>query len=317
MSESKIEWTESTWEVTAGCKMVSSGCANCYAEKLVSTRFYGMAKTRKRDGTANGSPLDLSLKVIDPNTKKWNGHIELLSMNLEQPLKCKKPTVYFVNSRSDLFHPDVPFAYIDRVFAVMALCPRHRFQVLTKRPERMAEYLKSRKPPEHGMIPRAIMDVLNDSSEGQNMTSRFRSHNDDRISWPLNRVWLGTSVEDQDQLKRAWDLLKCPAAGRFLSCEPLLGPLDLDALELLLKEWRRSLTIGIYLDWIIVGGESGPGHRPCEIAWIRSIVEQCKSAGVPVFVKQDSGHKAGMQGRIPDDLWIKEVPDGLRSEAHG
>lgn len=371
MSESKIEWTGFTWEPTAGCTHVSEGCRHCYAEKLVAGRLCGVARKRKREGKANGSAVDLSLDVINHKTGKWNGHVEPLGMNLEQPLKRRKPTVYFVNSRSDLFHPDVPFEYIDRVFAVMALCPQHRFQVLTKRPERMQEYL-TRREPLSGSFTRKrgcewktpsdrVYGIVHCKKRSQEVIERG-------MVWPLPNVWLGTSAENQEQAnKRISDLLQCPAAMWFVSAEPLLGEVDLNRLYSELpcpggvfeRRWRSSLsgkrsdlsgfsnTDIPKLDWVIVGGESGPGARGCNVAWIRSIVEQCKSAGVPVFVKQLGAHcvhpdcdyrsldfgggvqfagtgtstdmrvllnnsKGGDPAEWPEDLRVREIPDGLQ-----
>ncbi|PCI07960.1 hypothetical protein COB72_09335 [bacterium] len=373
MSESKIEWTGETWEVTAGCSRVSDGCANCYAETLVGTRFAGMARRRQRDGVANGSVIDVSLKVVNEKTGKWNGHIELLVMNLEQPIKRKKPTVYFVNSRSDLFHPDVPFEYIDRVFAVMALTPQHRYQVLTKRPERMAMYFVR-----------------------EENIRKARQERDDMGCWPLSNVWLGTSVENQAVAdERVPHLLACPVsegAGRFLSVEPLLGEVDLDghlksstrihmcvdvrgairnksfdgvtrpdgsamtrceaedAFFDILATGVKVVPMGSCddfddqtgcrghrtpgIDWVIVGGESGKDARACRVDWIRSIIEQCKAASVPVFVKQLGkhplksfneeacegyaprlhlkDHKGADMSEWPEDLRVREVPDGLK-----
>lgn len=175
---------------------------------------------------------------------------------LELPLTWKKPRTIFVNSMSDLFHEKVPLAFIQRVFNTMDRASWHTFQILTKRSERLA-------------------DLAPD------------------LNWPPN-VWMGVSIETAKYLWRTDHLRKAPAAVRFLSLEPLLGPLG--ALDL----------SGIH--WVIVGGESGPHARLCELAWIREIRDQCQQAQIPVFVKQDSGPRPGRQGRIPDDLWIKEFP---------
>lgn len=340
MSGSKIEWTEQTWEVTAGCTRVSEGCRNCYAEKLVGSRFFGMAERRLADGVANGSTIDMSLKVINPKTKKWNGRVELLSMNLDQPLKRKKPTVYFVNSRSDLFHPDVPFGFIDRVFAVMALCPDHRFQVLTKRPERMAEYFEQK-----GLgLDVRIQDA-----------ARFHFKKDLSCTIPLPNVWLGTSVEDQAAAdERVPHLLACPVgdrAGRFLSCEPLIGEVDLESISIICENTNEpfyfnalsdSLARGLWfgdedeksrkVSYIIVGGESGPidDVRICRLEWFRSIKDQCEESGVPFYMKQTGMRcfdfddprapcketkvgtgKGNDPSKWPDDLRVRQIPDGL------
>jgi len=326
-NESNIEWCDRSWEVTAGCTKVSSGCANCYAERLVGTRFAGMARKRRDAGRDTGTGLDLSLKVINaPEGKppRWNGHIELLEMNLGEPLSRRAPTVYFVNSRSDLFHEDVPFEYIDRVFAVMALCPRHRFLVLTKRPERMRAYLNDQGMARRDGRGEALIEFGGDQLEGH--------------GWPLENVWLGTSVEDQETANtRLPELYRCPAAGRFISAEPLLDDVEL---PVRLAQVQRVAML-TYTDasrvsgslWVIVGGESGPGARDFCTSWASSIVDQCRRASVPVFVKQLGPHpfgpfeheenegcgvqvklknrKGADMGEWPADLRVREVPEGL------
>jgi protein gp37 len=185
----------------------------------------------------------------------------------------------FVDSMSDLFHEDVPDAYIDRVFAVMALAPRHTFQVLTKRPERMRDYL-SRTRGSDGVICR-VNAAAREIPKGQ-------WWHGDHTSWPWPNVWLGVSAENQEQAdKRIPELLQTPAAVRFISAEPLLGPLvvsDVSRRSDAVQQLGRRPLDGI--DWVIVGGESGPGARPCNVAWVRSIVRQGHAFRVPVFVKQ-------------------------------
>lgn len=351
---SGIEWCGETWEVTAGCTKVSSGCAHCYAETLVGGRFAGSARRRVRDGVANGSPIDLSLEVIN-DRGRWNGEVRELGMNLNQPLARKSPTVYFVNSRSDLFHEGVDFEYIDQVFAVMALCPEHRFLILTKRPGRMREYLTETGSVGH-RIYRQVERWLDQGGCGNGFfgssqwdrahalagESTSGSGRIDHTAWkmPLPNVWLGTSVEDQETVRaRVDDLLACPVAraagqggGRFLSAEPLLGPLDLGNC-LCTTYSEGGLTLGQYIDWVIVGGESGADARACSVRWIESIVDQCRDTSVPVFVKQlgkfcfgqwdhedNDGHgctlrmkdpKGGDPSAWPDHLRVREVPAGL------
>ena len=225
---SKIAWTDATWTVTTGCQAVSSGCARCYAATMTKRL------------AAMGLP---EYQGLLGDSGHFNGNVRLLPKNLDKPLHWKKPRMIFVDSMSDLFHEAVPFEFIDRVFAMMKRCGQHVFQVLTKRPERMAAYLQTLK-----------------------------------IAWPLPNVWLGTSVENQTALDARWGHLRAyPAAIRFLSIEPLLGPLDLRA------KWVQGWGTD---DWIICGCESGPKRRPCEPEWIRSIVDQCAAAGVSCFVKQ-------------------------------
>jgi protein gp37 len=201
---------------------------------------------------------------------------------LDVPLKRKKPTTYFVNSMSDLFHESLSDEDIDRVFAVMALCPQHTFQVLTKRAARMLRWATS---------------SAKDAIECTMQYRQFGAYAGPAlIQYPLPNVWLGISVEDQQRAdERIPELLATPAAVRFLSVEPLLGPVDLTCVPWP-HGWRHpdEISDGIdplrfnraKLDWVIVGGESGPGARPCDIAWVRSIVEQCAAAAVPCFVKQ-------------------------------
>lgn len=231
--KSAIAWTDSTWNPVTGCSKVSPGCAHCYAETLC--RRFG----RSFDVTLHPDRLDL-------------------------PLRWRKPRRVFVNSMSDLFHPDVPDAFIAHVWHVMANAYRHTFQILTKRPERMPEWYR---------------------------WYTFGS----QTGLVLRNVWLGTSIENDRFVTRADALRETPAAVRFISAEPLLGPLP-------------SLDLA-GIDWLIVGGESGPGWRPMDPEWVRDLVERADAAGCAVFVKQDSGARSGRQGRLPDDLWArKEYP---------
>jgi len=259
---SSIEWTDKTWNPTTGCTRVSPGCKNCYAFQLHDMRH----------------AAHIAGKKVAPQYAKPFKELQLFDDRLTDPLGWRKPCRVFVNSMSDLFHKDVPDEFIDRVFAVMALAPQHTFQVLTKRPERMAAY-------------------LNDYRDSKLGKMRFKDMPDGGVLIaPLPNVWLGTSVENQAAAdERIPHLLKTPAAVRFLSCEPLLGPVDLEKYLRCpsCKSFYRTQgpSLGCWdchsaIDWCIVGGESGPGARPCNVAWVRSIVEQCKAAGAPVFVKQ-------------------------------
>lgn len=304
-SNSKIEWTDATWNPTTGCTPVSPGCLNCYAAR----------DARRLGGNPNEAVASKyrGLTVLRDWRVVFNGTVLTHEDRLEIPLRWRNPRMIFVDSQSDLFHESVPFAFIDRVFAVMALCQQHKFQILTKRPERMAEYLCDRKS--------------------------------------LPNVWLGTSCENQEAAdERIPHLLRCPAAVRFLSCEPLLGPIYLYAVG----KPRRDVLRGWIeahddypegantsrIDWVIVGGESGPNARPCNVDLIRSIVAQCKAAGVPCFVKQlgslalwdgcglvendppRHGHydarfhrkKGGDWNEWPEDLRVREWPKCLHRE---
>lgn len=220
---------------------------------------------------------------------------------LDIPLHWRKPRRVFVNSMSDLFHGDVPDEFIAKVFDVMGACEQHTFMVLTKRPNRMKYFLRSSNRP-----------TVKSKYGGWFFGGKF----------PLHNVMLGVSVENQETAdERTPLLLQTPAAVRFLSCEPLLEPIKVGMYlsrtnmpGLNLMPGFRDPLPGI--DWIVVGGESGPKARPCDVEWIRSIVRQCKIAGVPSFVKQDYGQRPGIQGRIPDDLWtIKEFPNAVQRQS--
>lgn len=281
MGVTGIEWTNRTWNPVVGCTKVSTGCKNCYAKTLHDLRH-------KAHGAGKAVPAQYAKPFEE---------VQLMPERLRAPLSWKKPQRVFVNSVSDLFHEDVPDQFLDRVFAVMALAKQHTFQVLTKRAERMKKYITTRLRIE------SIYDQWHE----------FSGDPREADAWPLPNVWLGVSVENQAAAdERIPHLLKTPAAVRFLSCEPLLGKLKL----MVVGTGPQSVTPlhpderGAQLSWVIVGGESGPGARPMEVGWARSIVEQCGGAGVPVFVKQDSGPKPGQQGRIPLDVWQhKEFPE--------
>jgi protein gp37 len=221
--KSAIEWTESTWNPVTGCTKISQGCKFCYAEKMAK-RLQAMGQANYKDGF----------------------RLTLQPQMLELPLRWKRPQAIFVNSMSDLFHKDVPLDYIDRVFDVMRRADWHRFQVLTKRADRL--------------------EAL-----------------DPRLEWPAN-VWMGASVENADHLDRIDSLRRTHAKVKFLSLEPLLGPLpDLDL---------RGI------DWVIVGGESGQNARPLQESWILEIRDQCREAQVAFFFKQWGGQNKKKAGRL-------------------
>ena len=260
---STIEWTGKTWNPVVGCTKVSEGCRNCYAEKM-SRRMAAIADDTVNRGLPPTVKMNAYTRVVkyknDYPLAQWSNRVVCIEESLKIPMEVRKPTTWFVNSMSDLFHPDVPFDFIDKIFDTMAQCQQHRFQILTKRPERMAEY-----------------------AYGINTNLIWHDQ-----PWPLPNVWLGTSVENQETAdERIPHLLKCPAAVRFLSCEPLLDPIP-----------RLPLN-GIGL--AIVGGESGPGARPFNLDWARSIREQCGAAGVPFYMKQ--------LGAKPHDGLFNYTPD--------
>jgi protein gp37 len=230
---SSIEWTEATWNPVTGCTKISPGCKFCYAERMAK-RLQAMGQERYR----NAFKL-----TLQPDA-------------LEAPLHWRSPRVIFVNSMSDLFHKDVPLDFIKRCFEVMEQASQHTFQVLTKRPERVAELCSE-------------------------------------LSWSPN-VWMGTSIESMDYLSRAKALRTVPAKVRFLSVEPLIGPI------------RRLPLKNIH--WVIVGGESGPGARPMKVEWVRSLRDQCVDNGVSFFFKQWGGTNKKRTGRTLDGRTWDEMP---------
>lgn len=232
-SMSKIEWTEATWNPVSGCSKVSSGCLNCYAERM-AYRLQRMGNPNYRNG------FDVTL------------HPHLL----EAPLSWKRSRLVFVNSMSDLFHEEVPAEFIQQVFDTMRRAHWHTFQVLTKRSERLVDLAPS-------------------------------------LAWPSN-VWMGVSVENKDVVERIDHLRKVGSTVRFLSLEPLLGPLP----ELNLR--------GIH--WVIVGGESGPGARLMEPSWVSNIKEQCENSRVPFFFKQWGGVFKKRNGRKLEGKTWDELP---------
>lgn len=303
MSATKIEWSEVTWNPTTGCDRVSAGCDHCYALTL-ARRLKAMGSAKyQRDG--------------DPRTSGPGFGITEHPDVLELPLRWRKPRRIFVNSTSDLFHKGVSDEFIARVFAVMAVTPQHTFQVLTKR---------------HGRM-RALLS----SETFRHEVALYVRHRDELYSrelvgWPLPNVWCGVSVEDQRWADvRIPALLDTPAAVRFISAEPLLGPVDLGTLDTRdgvidalvgngdhvrrdggeLTSWVNPRPLP-RLDWVIVGGESGPGARRMDLGWARQIVELCWAADVPVFVKQlGSTHglrKGGDMDTWPEDLRVREFP---------
>lgn len=271
-----IEWTDATWNCVVGCDLVSPGCAHCYAKELHDKRH----------------AAHLNGKAVAPQYAHPFETVQLLPDRLMVPLRRRTPTRYFVNSVSDLFHDDVPDEFIDRVFAVMRLTPWHTYQILTKRPARMLAYMTERfQPTVHQRGEQGRESRVHEAGEamvyGEYIdffgAARFWTSEGSSIGmaqpWPLPNVWLGVSVENQRWAdERIPILLKTPAAIRFLSCEPLLGPVDLSPW---LDEWPLPT-----LDWIIVGGESGTEARAMALDWIEDIVACSVFNGVSPFVKQ-------------------------------
>lgn len=240
---SDIEWTDETWNPTVGCSKVSPGCDGCYA--------IGVAARQMQDAHRG-------LTIRTPSGVDWTGEVRQLPDRLDTPLRWRKPRRVFVDSMSDLFHRDVPASFVARVFSTMDEARKHTFQVLTKRPHRMRRLL------DHGGDVRLDLDEMRDALASVGGAVQ--------LDWPLPNVWLGTSIESDWYTFRADHLRNTPAAVRFLSLEPLLGPLP-----------SLDLT-GI--DWVIVGGESGPSARPMHPQWVREIRDRCVDAGVAFFFKQ-------------------------------
>jgi protein gp37 len=328
-----IEWTETTWNPVRGCSRVSEGCRNCYAETLA-------ARFSDEGNWGEG----LATWVTRPDGVKearWTGTVRAAPDHvLTAPLRWKKPRTIFVNSTSDLFHEGLPDEVIDRIFAVMALCPQHTFQVLTKRPERMRAWFCEKRP---------FLVADEALSVGRNLPDGYPGWDGARwkasvirgctqpADWPLPNVWLGTSVEDQASADaRIWELINTPAVVRFISAEPLLGPVRLPRVDFhcylcggtgKLARWPKGRchecdgkghipalstdpklgnpkTPMRGIDWVICGGESGPGARPMNPDWARSLRDQCAAAGVPFFMKQIDKKQP-----IPADLMVREWPN--------
>jgi protein gp37 len=322
--KSPIEWTEATWNPLGGCTRVDEACRNCYAE-VMAARFSkpgqwgeGLARTVKvaTVTSAMGKSED-ALKIPFRSDHRWTGKVVLHEAALDRPLRWRRPRLIFVNSTSDLFHESVPDDWIDRVFAVMSLCPQHTFQVLTKRPERVRAYFEARRD---GDPWAKAADYIADLRGMENHPAVLEPRD-----MPLPNVWLGTSISDQASAEaRIPKLLACPAAIRFVSAEPLLGPVGLHHYLTPIAAPGRCISIDgdwwhepgscescrASLDWVICGGESGPGARvwPGFEDAARSLRDQCRAAGVAFFMKQMAGPRKSAMPPIPDDLMVREFP---------
>jgi protein gp37 len=316
-SDSDIEWTDATWSAgVRGCALESPGCENCYAMKFAH-RFSGAG------GRYEG------LTVVGNHGPRWTGEVRLVPERLAEPLRWKKPRRIFVSSMSDLFHEDVPDEHIAAAFGVMAACPQHTFQVLTKRAERMArwfDWIATRASQSAPADPDNPWWPVNECVALAGKLLGADPMGAGAQSWPLPNVWIGVSVEDQRRAdERIPRLLSVPTAVRFLSVEPLLEHIDLNRIDATKAGWhavngfeeptaisafgrwqekpmRARLQNGI--DWVIVGGESGPGARPMHPDWARSLRDQCMTAHVPFLFKQ-----WGAWAEIPYD---HENPPGDR-----
>lgn len=311
-----IEWTDKTWNPTVGCSIVSPGCHNCYAARMA----------RRLKAMGQGA-YDLTVDAAG----RWTGVVGWRYDKLTEPLSWKKPSLIFVNSMSDLFHESVDFDYIDRVFCVMNACMFtlpislrsrrwHTFQVLTKRPQRAAEYVRSRSLANfpNGKHPLFLVrgDVLRGcGTEAMNAAGV--------LSWPLANVWIGTSVEDQKRAdERIPQLLDCPAALRFLSCEPLLERVDvMTPIVNWMDHWQRQHPYDEFADayprdwrnligWVISGGESGPGARPSNIDDHRALRDDCAAMSVPYMLKQLGANVHGAWGPNPPTHYVTQLVGG-------
>ena len=284
MGTTEISWTDCVWNPLIGCSRVSAGCQRCYAERFAHR---GLA------------PQHRGLTTMSKSGPRWTGEVrEVLGM-LAEPLKWKKPRAVFVNSMSDLFHEKVGFEYIAAVFGVMAACPQHTFIVLTKRdPRKWFEWVSINR----GCDEAAWCFHCAQCSQDESLLIPYRTATKSLYAWPLSNVVLGVSCENQAAAdERVPWLLQTPAAARVVSLEPLLGPIDLshmdvdsaggeycqiNALTGRHTDMGRPCADVSKLDGVIVGGESGPDARSCNLEWIRSIVRQCEEAGTKCFVKQ-------------------------------
>ncbi|MBO9502050.1 phage Gp37/Gp68 family protein [Brevundimonas sp. A19_0] len=315
--QTPIEWTDATWNIITGCSVVSPGCTNCYAMKLAGTRL-------------QHHPSRAGLTIDSKAGPVWNGQVRFNAEWLTQPLRWTKPRMIFVCAHGDLFHEGVPDEWLDQIFAVMALCPQHTFQVLTKRPERMRAYFaETWQVPAQPAMHVAGLDIPARPAHTEDRWSRINLTIDriitgdklfdqnrfwtvegsliGRPAWPrrpLPNVWLGVSVEDQTRADdRIPILLDTPAAVRWISAEPLLGPVGLRGLpglptddecvriNALTGRWRASPrdeegNAMPRIDWVVAGGESGSGARPMHPDWARQLRDQCAEAGVPFLFKQ-------------------------------
>jgi protein gp37 len=250
-----IEWVQNpdgtkgeTWNPIVGCTKVSPGCAHCYAETMAK-RLKAMGMEQYQDVVSD---------------KGWTGKIQMVDSVLKKPLKRQKPTVYFVNSMSDLFHEKVPISFLQEVFEIIRQTPWHVYQILTKRHERL-----------------------------QQLSAQLEWH---------ENIWMGVSVENQNYVHRVDYLRQVPAKVRFLSCEPLLGPLELNLTD---------------IHWVIVGGESGLKHRPMQLEWAQSIRDQCQEADVAFFFKQWGGRTPKVGGRLLDEQIWDEMPEAWEQHIKG
>lgn len=314
-NKTKIAWTHmegfvgATWNFIIGCLRKSTGCTNCYAERQVHRGL---------------SPQHKGLTKLTKKGPVWNGKLNVAEHRLDEPLRKTKPTMYFVNSLSDLFFGPVPFELIAASLAVMAASPRHIFQILTKRPERASDFFAWLEDRAHEVSLKDFADdpdwcrlyVLLDAARKRGIIDVADRADilHSGVQWPLPNVWLGVSVEDQETAdNRVRELRELPAAVHWISQEPQLGPIEYrnDVFEWkpLSPDENGESRLLPPIRWVVVGGQSGPGARPFEIEWGRRTAEQCRAAAVPIFMKQ--------LGAVPVQVdWVDlDWPEGTKSRA--
>ena len=293
--EGGIAWTDQTWNPIRGCSRISEGCRNCYAEG-VAARFSGP-----------GQPYEGMARRTNSGPH-WTGKVEMVPQHFDDPIRWKRPRRIFVNSMSDLFHESLTNEQIAAVFGVMAAARRHTFQVLTKRAVRMREWFEwvATADTETGPWTHCHWEALryeaanHPKGDGGPVHCKSEGKADDARPWPLPNVHLGISAEDQPNLDARWaELRRCPAAVRWVSAEPLLGPIDLRdylgtvprpaSLDPRAASYPARIASPHRLDWVVVGGESGNRARSFDVDWARQLVRECKEAGIPAFVKQLGG----------------------------
>jgi protein gp37 len=294
-----IEWTDATWNPIIGCSVVSPGCTNCYAMRLAGTRL-------RNHPTREGLTIDTKAGPV------WNGQVRLREDELRAPLRWMRPREIFVCAHADLFADQVPDAWIDRIYAIMVRAPQHAFQVLTKRAARMQSVLQrmydlvvgwQRERAEGDGLVQGATTALRGAFPAlyEALWSLVQKKDERWQVWPLPNVWQGVSVEDQVRAdERIPILLQTPAAVRWISAEPLLGPLHCGRVFEDGKRMQDYLTgrtgvmypdgpdfdTGPALDWVVAGGESGPGSRPMHPEWVKRIRDDCAAAEVPFLFKQ-------------------------------
>lgn len=349
MGRTSIEWTDHSWPIVNGCRRVSPGCENCYAERLTSTR---LVKHPKYKGLA----------VFGKSGPRWTGDTRLWLPHLDAPLHIRKPSRIFTADMGDLFYEGVTDFEIAAVFGVMAAAQRHRFQVLTKRPERAKKWFewiaKSQAPAGTCLTAWAhLTGRIHVSGDEAKAEIAYLASHRNPPPWPLPNVDLGVSAENQEMAdKRIPLLLEIPAALHWVSAEPLLGPIVLrdDWLHGRFIECKDETqddtdpcegcagwsgkggeycgaTRGPRVKWVVVGGESGPGARPFDLAWGESMVEQCEEHEVDLFMKQLGSRvlapggqlgwnrladrKGGNMGEWPEGLRVRNLPAGAKAPA--